>query len=146
MILEDITELSIVGTFERGVPNKERIVLRATQEVDAGSFGIFLGLRTATGMALPLRDRFLWLGDALLNEGDWIFIFTSKGEPRVTEAQGSQARIFSAYWGSPITMLQNPDIVPILMRFDGIFIGDAGNPMLTNSRKPNQSGEVTSDR
>jgi len=69
MIVGLITELSIVGVFSRGVGNEERIVFRATEMVQMGQYGLMIGVRLGQGFASPVRDNFLWFGDAILNKG-----------------------------------------------------------------------------
>ncbi|NKE70627.1 hypothetical protein [Candidatus Manganitrophus noduliformans] len=122
MIVNDLYELTIVGVYDRGVPNQERIVIRANQSVNLGQYGVMLGIRAAGNSAFPIRDNLLWFGDALINTGDWIFIYTGIGEAKVTTLPNSQERLYSIHWGRDKTILHHPDLVPILFRVDAVQV------------------------
>ena len=122
MILVDISELYLVGAIERGVPNKERIVLRVAEAVNLGQFGVLLGVRVAPGLAVPIKDNFFWFGDGMVAQGDWLFIYTGLGKPQVANVPNSPERIFTLYWGRKQVILQNENIVPILVRLDAAVV------------------------
>ncbi|MBI2996948.1 MAG: hypothetical protein HYY46_00605 [Deltaproteobacteria bacterium] len=124
MIVGSITELSIIGVYDRGVPNQERVVLYANQTLDVGQYGLMVGIRAAQNSAFPIRDNLLWFGDGILNDGDWIFIYTGPGKAKVTTIPNTNARLFSVHWGREQTILGDPDIVPILFRVDAVCIPD----------------------
>lgn len=129
MILQDISELHLVGVFERGVPNQERIVLRATTRVDLGQFGVLLGVKTSPGMAAPIKDNLFWFGDGLINRDDWIFIYTCPGKPGASQIPNREERVYTLFWGRKSVILQNPNILPVLFRVDAVIVGDA-QPLL----------------
>ena len=120
MILPTISELFVHGAFDRGVVNKERIILQANQTVNLGQFGLMLGYKAADGLANPYNDHLFWFGDALVQKGDWIFLYTGPGEPRVDDAFSEGNKIYSLHWGRPTTILAHSDITPILFRVDSV--------------------------
>ena len=131
MIVNLITELSIVGVFDRGVPNQERIVIRVNEPVNLGQYGIMIGIRAWSGFGIPIRDNFLWFGDGIVNRGDWIFIYTGPGKAQTTPLPNTQERLFSIHWGRQNTFLNSNDLVPILFRVDAVQVPlENGNPPL----------------
>lgn len=122
MIVGDITELRVVGIYERGVPNQERVVLRANTIINMGQFGLVLGIRQEQGRAFPIRDNFFWFGDGYVAAEDWIFVYTGPGEARTSEIPGATQKIYSLHWGRQITILGSPELVPILFRMDAVHI------------------------
>jgi hypothetical protein len=123
MLLPAIHEISIVDVFDRGVPNKERILLKPTETVNLGLFGLYLGRMMPNAMILPQNDNYLWLGDRIVQPPSWIFIYTGRGQFRETKMPLSNQPAYTYHWGKPITIFDDPQIVPFLMRYSGIAIG-----------------------
>lgn len=122
MIVNLITELSVIGVFERGVPNQERIVLRVNETVNLGQYGLMIGVRAQDGTAFPIRDNLLWFGDGIVTRDDWIFIYTGPGEPKASTLPNTQERIYTLHWGRGQTILINREIVPILFKVDAVQV------------------------
>jgi hypothetical protein len=122
MIVNLITELTIVGVFDRGVPNQERIVLRVNETVNLGQYGIMIGIRGWSGTGVPVRDNLLWFGDGIVNRGDWIFVYTGPGTPKMTTLPNTEERLLSIHWGRQYTILNSDDLVPILFRVDAVQV------------------------
>ncbi|MFI5331210.1 MAG: hypothetical protein ACHQ2F_09300 [Desulfobaccales bacterium] len=121
MIVTLITEFT-VNVFDRGIANKERIVLFVNEKVNLGQYGLMIGIRAQAGSAVPIRDNMLWFGDGIVNKGDWIFVYTGPGEAKTTMLPNNQERLFSIHWGRKETILHHPDLVPILFRVDAVQI------------------------
>ena len=128
MTIPGIAELELVGTFDRGNPNMERIAIRVNQTTNMGQCALFLGVRTEAGMAIPIRDNMFWFGDGIVHPGDWLFIYTSAGAPRATDIPNSDHKLFTIFWGRKQVILDSDEIVPILVRLDGVIVG--GQPVL----------------
>jgi hypothetical protein len=76
MILQQLTELTVINVMERGVPNKESIAIRVGRHLNLASYGVFLGFSAHyNGMATPLKDQFFWFGEGAVQPNDWIFIY-----------------------------------------------------------------------
>ncbi|MCI5160783.1 MAG: hypothetical protein D3917_01910 [Candidatus Electrothrix sp. AX5] len=122
MILPDIPEFDLYGVYERGIPNSERIVLKANQDVEMGSFGLLLGVKTINRVAQPINNRFFWFGEGIIKAGDWIHIYTSDGKNEKTTLANTDHPVYALYWGFETTVLTNELIVPILIRIDGVIV------------------------
>ncbi len=133
MIVENLTELTVVGVYDRGKPNQERIVLVANDTVNLGQYGLMLGIRAADGSAIPLRDNMLWFGNGYASKGDWIFVYTGPGEPRVSDLTNTKDKLYIVHWGRGKTVLGRKEIVPILFRVDAVQV-PAEPPPLARAR------------
>jgi len=122
MILADILELTIDGVYDRGVPNLERIVIVANQQVNLGQYGLLVGVRGPGLTAIPIRDNLLWFGDGVVDKSDIIFVFTGPGEPTVSTLPNNSQRLISVHWGRHVTFLADFNIVPVLIRVDAVMI------------------------
>lgn len=122
MIVNLINELSVIGVYDRGIPNQERIVLHVTETVNLGQYGLMIGVRAQDGTAFPVRDNLLWFGDGVVARGDWIFIYTGPGEPKVSTLPNTNNRTYTLHWGRAETILHNREVVPILFRVDAVQV------------------------
>lgn len=122
LIVDGITELTVVGAFDRGIPNQERVVLQANEMVNMGQFALLLGIRQQEGFAVPIRDNFYWFGDGIVYKGDWIFVYTGPGESRKNEVPGTTEKLFTVHWGRTQTVLGSLDVVPVLIRTDAVQV------------------------
>lgn len=129
-----IDELQILGVYDHGVPNVERVVIQVKKAVDLVQYGLMLGIRGPDGAALPLRDNLLWFGNGWVQEGDWLFVYTAPGEGRITPLPNNDEKLYSVHWGKKQTVFQNRDLVPILFRMDGIQI-PMGLPAVGHSQQ-----------
>jgi hypothetical protein len=123
MLLEQIEDLELFGVYDRGVPNAERIVLRANAIVNLGCYAVGLGVKSENGMASPIPDQFLWLGEMYVDKGAWVFIFTGKGTPALTKELNTGGPMHVMYWHKDAVVLTHDLIVPMLYRFDGVRVG-----------------------
>jgi hypothetical protein len=134
MNIYTVEELSLVGVFDPGVPNMERIVLRAEQPIDLANYGLMLGVRGPEGGAFPLRDNLLWFGNGWIGVDDWLFVYTAPGVGRVSEVPNSESKLVSIHWGKKQTVFQNRELVPILFRMDAVHVY-AGLPALEHGQQ-----------
>ena len=122
-LLAGIAELQMVGVFDRGVPNKERVVLRANTVIDIGEFAVIVGVRTPppADMIIPVRDHLFWFGTALVGANDWLFLYTGHGVPdRFPSATGPE-QIYTSYWGHSETIFHDPQLIPAVVRFRSLL-------------------------
>jgi hypothetical protein len=122
MIVTLITEISVVGVYDRGQPNQERIVLLVNEQLNIGQYGLMIGIRANNGTAFPVRDNLFWFGDGLINKGSWIFIYTGPGTPQVSTVPNTSDMMYTVHWGRSETMFMSNDIVPILFKTDAVQI------------------------
>lgn len=124
MILPTIAEISLKGVEDRGVPNAERIVLQANEDVNLGAYGLMVGIRSGVqGYAFPARDNLLWFGDAVVRKSDWIIVYTRPGRASDRVVYGTQ-RAYFLYWGRERTVFNFPEAMPILFRMDGVHLSE----------------------
>ena len=120
MILPEITELQIIGIYDRGVANQERIAIQAKQSLNLGQYGIMLGGKNISGQMIPYNDNLFWFGDGVVQQGDWLYIYTGPGKARVNDIPGQSEKIYTIHWGKGSTILALSDITPILFRVSAI--------------------------
>lgn len=124
MIVSDIAELLLYPVVDRGMPNSERIPLLVREQTDMGRYGLMVGYTGQNGFAMPFRDNLFWFGDGLVNQGDWIFIFTGEGTPRTDNWDNPPgSKIYTVHWGRPQTMFATSIVVPVLFRTDFVQVG-----------------------
>jgi hypothetical protein len=129
VVFPPVTELSLVGVIDAGVPNQERILLRPTQIVNLGEFGVLLGKPQPAGLATPFLDNFLWFGEVTIGPPSWIFVYTGPGQWQRTRLAETNEDAFVAHWGRNQTVFHDPEIVPIIVRIAGVLVG--GPPLAT---------------
>lgn len=135
MIVDDISEMKIIAAFDRGVPNKERIVIEVYSRVYTGRYGLLLALKADEGGGIPLQDNFVWFGNGLVLPGQLIFIYTGPGSPVKSTLPGSDRITYSLHWGRPKTVLDNPEVVPMLIRIDGVNVLPTETSLTFQTRK-----------
>ena len=121
MIVADLKELTIMAVLHRGIPNDECIAIQANERINLGQYGIMLGAYAQSKSAIPFIDHLFWFGDGFIEKEDWLFIYTGKGEPRMTTAPEGH-NIFTIFWGKPTTIFANTNIVPLLFRVDAVDV------------------------
>jgi hypothetical protein len=120
-----VTELEIVGVYDRGVANLERVAFRVKQGIDTTPFGVLAGLYQTDGTrtaAVPINDHFFWFGNAWVSRGEWILLYTGPGTARKTTLLGSKTTAYVCHWNKPTTIFANSSIVPVLVRIGGVVI------------------------
>ncbi len=117
-------DLQLFGTFDRGIPNKEHIAFRASRPVDLTYYGVVLSVRLASGAGVPVRDNFFWFGPGIINGGDWIYLYTCSGRPTSTPIPNSTNKVYMFFWTRANVLFHNPDLVPLLFKFDAVTIGE----------------------
>lgn len=119
----NIPELELYPVDDRGVPNSERVAIYVRESVDMGRFGIMVGHKTNDGGAAPFQDNLFWFGTGTVNPGDWLIIYTGKGEIKSIDGKRLGTKIHTVHWGKDMTVFANTNIVPILFRMDAVSVG-----------------------
>lgn len=124
MIVNTIEELSLYPVEKRGIPNGERIPIYVKETLNIGCYGIMVGSKGVDNTVNPFQDNLFWFGDAVLNKGDWIMLYTGKGDPKADDwKEYPGAKIYSIHWGRSSTMFANTSIVPVLFKVDAVNVG-----------------------
>lgn len=124
MIFPPIFELSLVGLYDAGIPNRERIVIRPTEKVNLAQFGIILAFRNPNGMTTPIRDNFFWFGELEISPPSWIVVATSEGKYDLLKDPVGGQDIHMFHWGRKTTIFNRPEFAPILIQLSSIVIGN----------------------
>jgi hypothetical protein len=110
-----LPDLRVVGLFDAGVPNSERIVIRPNRQVSLAGFGLAVGVSAGDVGALPIYDNVFWFPDMLVEPPAWLFLYTGKGTTRQTTLPaGEPALVF--HWQRPYVVFGHAELVPVLFR------------------------------
>ncbi len=114
-------DLSVVGIYDAGVANLERIVLRADQKVDLAGYLLLIALRgQAGGGSIPLRDNMLWLGNTSIDAGDWVYVYTAPGVAQTSTLPNNPNKVVSLYWGKNQTIFQGAHLTAALVKIEHV--------------------------
>jgi hypothetical protein len=125
MIVATVDELVIMAVLERGVPNKECVVIRADENVNLGRYGLMLGISSGSNSAWPIKDNLLWFGDGWIKKDDWLFVYTGPGHPTSNLLPNTGETTYSIHWGRSRTIFHTREVVPILFRVDAVAVAEA---------------------
>ena len=118
-ILSPVHELAIIGAYDVGVPNRERVVLRPTESLNLAEFALILTTQIEGGLR-PLADQFFWFGEKWVAPPAWIVIFTGPGSYREGAHESTGEPVLELHWGRPTAVLHLPDVVVALIRIGAL--------------------------
>ena len=118
-ILPPVHELSVVGIFDPGIPNRERIVLRPTQPLNLAAFALILSATAPEGVT-PIPNQFLWLGERWLSPPAWIVVFTGPGRFQEGAHQTTGEPVLELHWGQPGVVLGRPGVAVSVIRIGAL--------------------------
>jgi hypothetical protein len=121
--LPPVIELTLAGVADSGVPNRERIILKSTQSVNIGQFGLLLAWKSGENYVTPMADGFFWFGDQIIAPSTWVIVYTGSGTPQISKIPPNDEVACSVHWGRGMTIFNVPEIVPVLFRINEIIIG-----------------------
>jgi hypothetical protein len=133
-----IPDLEVWGVYDRGVPNSERIALKANSHVPLSDFALSLGIAGKNNSLVPAPDHFLWLGRTVMDVG-WVIVYTGKGDPIVTTEEHTKEPMQVLYWGKDDVVFTSPAVKVALLRVSQVGM-DAGDKniaeYLARKKKP----------
>lgn len=137
-LLPTIQEIQLFGVFDRGIPNKERVVLRPTIALDIGNYIVVLGASVPgpSELVTPLRDHMVWFGSGQLSQGDWIFLYTGHGTPSRFPTAGGKGQILTTYWKHDQTLFHDAQFVPVILRLSGLLMEARPTPAAQHALMP----------
>ena len=106
--------LKVTAIADRGNYMKERIVMKATQDVDVGNFAMFrAGLLKDGAITSDTTDAF-WFPDKSIKANDVVVLYTKKGtaSERVLSL-GNTVHFY--YWGKSEKLWSGSDHAPVLV-------------------------------
>ena len=137
LTLPELPELNLLGVADPGVPNKERIILRPNSFVELQRYFVGLAWLTdpANGFVLPYQDRIFYFSEAYPAQGDWIVLYTGKGERTTSELPTTGETAHSFFWGADTVLFHSPRVYPTLFRIAAMQI-PRGGPLQLPGYKP----------
>ena len=122
MILPDVIDLQLVGVYDRGIPNQERIVIKTNSWVNMAEYGVMIGLLGQNNMAAPYFDNLFHFKEISVVPNTWVFLYTGPGkEIQSKTPAGDPAFVF--HWGKPDTIFAHSHVIPILFRIGAVQLG-----------------------
>jgi hypothetical protein len=125
MLLPAIPELQLVGVYDRGKANLERIALRAHATIDVVQYALLAGTVAITPEArfiYPARDLLFYFGAGVVKAGEWILVYTGPGEGLTTTMTNTDETVYVVHWGRPNTIFADSRISAALVRLDAIEV------------------------
>ena len=108
----------LLGVYDAGVPNQERIAIRARGYAELGRFFIGVGMRQPSPNLHPINDNTLWMGYGFVAPGDWIYVYTGTGTPRADSIPNQGNTIYTIHWGRTNVLFKSPELIPFIYRVD----------------------------
>jgi hypothetical protein len=135
MIFPPIFHLSVLGVYDAGVPNRERLILRPTEPVNLVQFGVVVCVRTAGGV-VPVTDNFFPFLEVEVTPPAWIVLFTCPGNYHMDSHPETGHLVHVFYWQRKQTIFAVPEAVPVVVQLSSVLVtARIGQPML-----PGQQG------
>jgi hypothetical protein len=118
-------DLSIIGLFDPGIANRERIVLRVEAPIRFRHYYLSLALRSPDGFN---PNHLIWLGyfDKAVEAkaGAILIVYSGSGENLITAiADAPYTLAYVMHWGRDKTLIGPAEadlVVPMLLRVDAV--------------------------
>lgn len=117
MTFRRVTNLRIVGVFDRGEPNKERVVLKVRSMCNLGKYAVLV-TRSRGDEIVPGPSRYLWLPDRNAEPGSYVVVYTGPGELREGTMRNSGAPALVLHWQSNRVLFSDPEVIPAIIRIE----------------------------
>lgn len=128
--ITDITDIELFGVYDRGVPGKERVVIKVLNDLNIGEYALVIGMQESSGAAVPLYDHFFWFGVGYLKASQWIHVYTGIGRPTSGKGEITKEDIFNVYWGKEKTVFDLKPIVPVLIKIGEIVVAKTNTELI----------------
>ena len=116
--------VELCGPYDRGIPNEERIVLYPKNTVNLSWYGVMAIRETDTGERILCPDHLFWFGNYVVSPPICVFLYTGPGQFRETTVAGMSTPAWVFHWGKPTTMFTDSRIIPVLVKFDTVNVGE----------------------
>jgi len=111
--------LKIRAVREKGVLDKERIVLTADANEDIGQYVLFSTNSTGDNGVSSRVRRTLWLPDYQVEAGDLVVIYTKSSAQEVKEKQNEDGtKTIFIYWGKTEPVWNLGDDAAVLVKME----------------------------
>lgn len=106
--------LEIRSFADAGELSKERIVLRATTDVDVGDYAVFRSGVSSDGNPTSGRKSAYWFPNGAVKAGDSIVLYSKKGQKSTKRLEdGRTAHFF--YWGKQEALWGSPEFCAVVL-------------------------------
>ena len=112
-----VQSLRLIGVWDAGVPNRERVALRVLRRCDLENYALITGLRTNDGF-VPEDSGAYWFDAMLVEPGTWVIVYTGRGQTRHSTMRGSGAPAIVLHWGATQTLFGPPLRRPALVHIN----------------------------
>ncbi len=132
MFLPPTSELSLRGVADRGIPNRERILIYSLSVTDLQNFILGIGYTADDRLVTPFRGYVYYFDDMVVPAQSWIVVYTGSGQTQVSKLPPPGNDIaFIYHWGLPSVVFQQMEVVPILFRVSEMNFPSREQPALT---------------
>lgn len=115
--------LRIDGVADGKIANSERVIVRVTEFVDLGGYGVCLGWQAEDDRVYPFNDNVFWFPQTPVAPPSYIFLYTGVGQTARTTVAGTGEDALVFHWGRPTTIFNVPQVLPILIKREVLGIG-----------------------
>lgn len=106
--------LDLRSIIERGVLSKERLTLKATDNLDVGDYAVFQCALIDSILTTVVKRAF-WFQYDQIEKGDLVVLYTKAGENRSKVlSNGSKAHFF--YWGLKNSIWDDDDLAAVVLK------------------------------
>lgn len=111
-------KVEIRSFAEAGELTKERLILKASSDLDIGDYAVFCSGISDEGNPTSGRKRAFWFPDYAVKAGDLVVLYTKKGSQSKKAWKSNTAHFF--YWGleAPIWVPPKCAVVLLVDDFD----------------------------
>lgn len=107
--------LNVSAIADRGDRAKERIVLKATADIDVGDFAVFRTKYRGDGLVSSRVTSIFWFPDKSIKSNDLVVLYTKGGTATERPASsGSGATVHFFYWGKKEALWSGSNYAPVL--------------------------------
>jgi hypothetical protein len=132
MFLPPTSDLSLRGVADRGIPNRERILIYSFSVIDLQNFILGIGYTADDRVVTPLRQYVYYFDDVVVPAQSWVVVYTGPGQTQVSKLPPPGNEIaFIYHWGLPSVVFQQTEVVPILFRISEMNFASREQPALT---------------
>jgi hypothetical protein len=114
--------LTLVGIADRGLPYKERVILRTALEVDLGRFALVCGPSTPEGGIVPSKEHFFKFDNGVVRQDSWVLVYSSPGKSVISYVPQSNEPVLVLHWGAPTTLFHNATWTVGLIEVSGLAV------------------------
>ena len=122
MIFPTLYEIEVIGTWDAGVPNKERIALHVREDLNLGAYCLVCGPSMGEAHLLTSNGHFFMFPAIDIEAGSWVVLYTGAGERRVSTMKDSGDPVLVLHWGQPTVVFGRPGWTAAVLAICGIRV------------------------